>query len=81
MNNDYKTKKNLFGILALISAALFISPVDLMTGIQVDDLGYFITTIVTTILNIKVGTGVISENLIKAMQANKPQQKQEYTEV
>lgn len=69
MNNDYKTKKNLFGILALISAALFISPVDLMTGIQVDDIGYFITTIVTTILN------------IKAMQANKPQQKQEYTEV
>lgn len=69
MNNDYKTKKNLFGILALISAALFISPVDLMTGIQVDDLGYFITTIVTTILN------------IKAMQANKVQQNKEYTEV
>ncbi|MCQ2489123.1 MAG: hypothetical protein MJ111_00990 [Clostridia bacterium] len=69
MNNDYKTKKNLFGILALISAALFISPVDLMTGIQVDDIGYFITTIVTTILN------------IKAMQANKVQQNKEYTEV
>ena len=69
MNNDYKTKKNLFGILALISAALFISPVDLMTGLQVDDIGYFITTIVTTILN------------IKAMQANKVQQNKEYTEV
>ncbi len=69
MNNDYKTKKNLFGILAVVSALLFISPVDLMTGLQVDDIGYFITTIVTTILN------------IKAMQANKVQQNKEYTEV
>lgn len=69
MNNDYKTKKNLFGVLAIISALLFVSPVDLMTGLQVDDIGYFITTIVTTILN------------IKAMQANKAQQGQGYTEV
>ena len=69
MNNDYKTKKNLFGVLAIISALLFVSPVDLMTGLQVDDIGYFITTIVTTILN------------IKAMQANKAQQSQGYTEV
>lgn len=69
MNNDYKTKKNLFGILAVVSALLFVSPVDLMTGLQVDDIGYFITTIVTTILN------------IKAMQANKAQQSQNYTEV
>ncbi|MDO5448114.1 MAG: hypothetical protein Q4F70_00715 [Clostridia bacterium] len=69
MNNDYKTKKNLFGVLAIISAALFISPVDLLTGLQVDDIGYFITTIVTTVLN------------IKAMQANKVQNTKEYTEV
>ena len=51
--NDFKTKKNLFGILAVISALLFISPVDLMSGLQVDDIGYFVTTIVTTVLNIK----------------------------
>ncbi len=53
MNNDFKTKKNLFGILAVISALLFVSPVDLMTGLQVDDIGYFLTTIVTTVLNLK----------------------------
>ncbi|MBQ1451314.1 MAG: hypothetical protein II473_02975 [Clostridia bacterium] len=53
MNNDFKTKKNLFGILAIISALLFVSPVDLMTGLQVDDIGYFLTTIVTTVLNLK----------------------------
>lgn len=69
MNNDYKTKKNLFGILAVVSALLFVSPVDLMTGLQVDDIGYFITTIVTTVLN------------IKAMQANKVQNTKDYTEV
>lgn len=69
MNNDYKTKKNLFGILAVVSALLFVSPVDLMTGLQVDDIGYFITTIVTTVLN------------IKAMQANKVQNAKDYTEV
>ncbi|MBQ2500722.1 MAG: hypothetical protein IJR10_00330 [Clostridia bacterium] len=53
MNNDFKTKKNLFGILAVISALLFVSPVDIMTGLQVDDIGYFLTTIVTTVLNLK----------------------------
>ncbi|MCR4747712.1 MAG: hypothetical protein K5836_04500 [Clostridiales bacterium] len=53
MNNDFKTKKNLFGVLAVISALLFVSPVDLMTGLQVDDIGYFLTTIVTTVLNLK----------------------------
>lgn len=51
--NDFKTKKNLFGILAVVSALLFVSPVDLMTGLQVDDIGYFLTTIVTTVLNLK----------------------------
>ena len=53
MNNDFKTKKNLVGLLAIISALLFVSPVDLMTGLQVDDIGYFLTTIVTTVLNLK----------------------------
>jgi len=53
MNNDFRTKKNLFGVLAVISALLFVSPVDLMTGLQVDDIGYFLTTIVTTVLNLK----------------------------
>ncbi|MBR6511900.1 MAG: hypothetical protein IKT24_00285 [Clostridia bacterium] len=53
MNSDYKTNKNLFGIIAIISAVLFVSPVDLLTGLQIDDVGYFLTTVVTTILNIK----------------------------
>lgn len=53
MNNDFKTKKNLFGIIAVVSALLFVSPVDLITGLQVDDIGYFLTTVVTTVLNLK----------------------------
>ena len=53
MNSDYKTNKNLFGIIAIISAVLFLSQVDLLTGLQIDDVGYFLTTVVTTILNIK----------------------------
>lgn len=44
----------MYGILAVLSTILFISPVDLMTGLQVDDIGYLLTTIITTILNFKM---------------------------
>ncbi|MCQ2461761.1 MAG: hypothetical protein MJ115_06450 [Clostridia bacterium] len=54
MNNDYNNKRRMYGILAVLSAILFISPVDLMTGLQVDDIGYLLTTIITTILNFKM---------------------------
>ena len=54
MNNEYNNKRKMYGILAVLSAILFISPVDLMTGLQVDDIGYLLTTIITTILNFKM---------------------------
>ncbi|MBQ0135660.1 MAG: hypothetical protein KBS43_02880 [Oscillospiraceae bacterium] len=54
MNNDYNNKRKMYGILAILSAILFVSPVDLMTGLQVDDIGYLLTTIITTILNFKM---------------------------
>ena len=54
MNNDFNNKRKMYGILAILSAILFISPVDLMTGMQVDDIGYLLTTIITTILNYKM---------------------------
>lgn len=54
MNNDYNNKRRMYGILAVLSTILFISPVDLMTGLQVDDIGYLLTTIITTILNFKM---------------------------
>ena len=53
MNNDYKTKRTMYGILTLLSAILFISPVDLMSGMQIDDIAYILTGIISTILQFK----------------------------
>ena len=53
MNNDYKTKRTMYGILTLLSAILFISPVDLMSGMQIDDIAYILTGIISAILQFK----------------------------
>jgi len=51
MNKNEGIKRSVYGILSLVSLALLISPVDLLTGVQVDDIGYALTTLIAAYLN------------------------------
>lgn len=50
MNKNEGIKRTVYGVLALVCAGLFVSPVDIMTGVQIDDIGYALAGIVTMYL-------------------------------
>ena len=53
MNKNEGIKRTVYGVLALVCAGLFVSPVDIMTGVQIDDIGYALAGIVTMYLRYK----------------------------
>ncbi|MDD6807539.1 MAG: hypothetical protein PUD72_03700 [Oscillospiraceae bacterium] len=58
MNKNEGIKRTVYGILTVVCAALFVSPVDILTGVQVDDIGYALGAIITLYMNYKASLPV-----------------------